>query len=147
MTVVRWSNRLALAIAVVALAGCGDSGPKRYGVKGTVSYKGKPIENGLISFVLVGSEASSGGAAITDGKYEIPEAIGLPAGEYEVIISVPVAAGAAPKEPMGGEEEAPGEGAGDKETRETLPAKYNSMTELKREVKAGEKNEFNFDLK
>jgi hypothetical protein len=136
-------SQIGLVVAVVFLAGCGDSGPKRYGVKGTVTYKGKPIENGLISFVLVGSEASSGGAAITGGKYELPEVAGLAAGEYEVIISVPTG-GPPPKESG---DEPPGTGAGEKETRETLPAKYNSKTELKREVKAGEQNEFNFDLK
>ena len=143
MTGARWSSLLAMGVAVAVLAGCGDSGPKRYGVKGTVSYKGKPIENGLISFVQPGTEASAGGASITDGKYEIPEAVGLPAGEYEVIISVPT--GGPP--PKGAGDEPPGEGAGEKETRETLPAKYNSKTELKREVKAGEQNEINFDLK
>lgn len=139
MAPVRRPSQLALAVAAV-LVGCGDAGPKRYGVTGTVTYKGKPIENGLISFVPAGSEASAGGAPITDGRYEIPKAVGLPAGEYRVIISVPTG-GPAPKEV------APGVGAGERETREALPARYNSQTELRRAVKAGERNVFNFDLK
>ncbi|HET6575509.1 MAG TPA: hypothetical protein VFG68_18040 [Fimbriiglobus sp.] len=146
MSVARWWRPLALVVAVVALAGCGSPGPKRYGVKGTVAYKGKPIEAGLISFVQTGTEASAGGAAIVGGKYEIPTSAGLLAGEYQVIISVPTA-GPPPKRGAPAADQPPGEGAGEKETRETLPAKYNAKTELKREVKAGEDNEFNFDLK
>jgi hypothetical protein len=41
--------------------------------------------------------------------------------------------------------EAPGEHT--EKPKETIPAEYNSRTKLTCEVKAGEKNEHNFDLK
>ena len=130
-----------LLTTVVVLSGC-DSTARRYGASGSVTYKDQPVKSGLISFVPKGSTAPAGGAAITDGTYEVPSNPGLPPGEYEVIISVPKAApGKAAKE-----EEGPGEG-GEKETAETLPARYNAKTELRAEVKAGEKNEFDFHLK
>ena len=127
--------------ALLSAGGCGSE-PKRLTVSGTVTYKDQPIKSGLISFVPKGSTASAGGAPISDGHYEVPASAGLPPGEYEVIISVPTAA---PAKAAPGDE-GPGEG-GEKDTAETLPAKYNSMTELKAEIKQGEKNEFNFHLK
>jgi hypothetical protein len=138
----RWLAALALCAACVWVVGCGDSGPKRYGVSGTVTYKGQPIKSGLISFIPEGSEASAGGASIIDGKYDIPSKPGLPAGKYEVSVNVPTAGG---KKQAVTEDEAPG-GGGEKETRETLPVKYNENTELKAEVKDGQ-TEFNFNLK
>ena len=38
----------------VLLAGCGSSGPERVNVSGTVSYKGKPIEDGAIELIPTG---------------------------------------------------------------------------------------------
>lgn len=141
MSVTRWLSVSALILALGWAAGCGDSGPKRYGVSGTVTYKGEPIKNGLISFIPQGSQASAGGASIINGKYEVPAKPGLPPGQYAVSINVPTGAGkAAP-----GAEEAPGAG-GEKATRETLPAKYNSKTELKADVQPS-KTMFDFELK
>jgi hypothetical protein len=136
---------LALCAACVWVVGCGNSGPKRYGVSGAVTYKGQPIKSGLISFIPEGSEASAGGASIIDGKYEIPDKPGLPAGKYEVSVNVPTAGGKNKKSGVA-EDEAPGSG-GEKETRETLPVKYNENTELRAEVKDDDNNEFNFNLK
>lgn len=127
--------------AVIAATGCGG-GDGRQKVSGAVTYKDEAIKSGIISFVPKGSTAPAGGSPITDGRYEIPASAGLPPGEYDVVISVPTAA--PPKDPD--DEEGPGVG-GEKETAETLPAKYNSNTELRAEIKAGEKNEFDFHLK
>jgi hypothetical protein len=131
-----------LVLALLVATGC-DSGPKRYGVSGAVTYKDQPIESGIISFVPKGEPAPAAGATISDGKYEVPNSSGLLPGEYDVIISVPTAA---PAKETSDEEEGPGEG-GEKATAETLPAKYNLETELKAVVKAGEDNEFDFHLK
>ena len=136
-----WLVGAGLVVAAGLLAGCGDSADRRYAVSGTVTYKGQPIPNGLISFMPRGSDVSAGGSAIVDGEYTIPSSTGLPAGEYDVVISVPTAVPA--KRP--GDDEAPGEG-GERETGEALPARYNLTTELKAEVKAGDKNQFDFHL-
>ena len=130
-----------LVVAAGLLAGCGDSADRRHAVSGTVTYKGQPIPNGVISFLPRGSDASAGGSAIVDGRYDIPASAGLLAGEYDVVISVPTAAPAKAPDAEGG----PGEG-GEKETAETLPARYNLMTELRAAVKAGDKNQFDFHL-
>jgi hypothetical protein len=130
-----------LVVAAGLLAGCGDSAERRYAVSGTVTYKGQPIANGLISFMPRGTDASAGGSAIVNGKYTIPSSVGLLAGEYDVVVSVPTATPAK----AAGDDEAPGEG-GERETGEALPARYNLMTELKAEVKAEDKNQFDFHL-
>lgn len=146
MPLARFATLGLLSATVLLATGCG-SDSKRYGVSGKVTYKDQPIKSGLISFVPKGSTASAGGAPITDGRYEVPRSPGLPPGEYEVIISVPTTAPAkAAGSAKAAGDEGPGEG-GEKETAETLPAKYNSMTELKAEVKAGADNEFDFHLK
>jgi len=132
---------LVVAFSVALLTGCGDSAPKRYKVSGTVKYKGTPIPLGMITFLTEDAGASAGGAEIKDGMYEIPAVSGLAAGKYKVSVSFPDQKGAAPAPKEG---EAPG---ASREVKELLPAKYNRETELRAEVKAGEPNEFSFDLK
>ena len=137
-------SRVFIAILFVSsaavFAGC-KSEAKRYGVSGTVKYKGTPIRLGTISFIPEGGTAPAGGAAIKDGAYEIAAAQGLPPGKYLVSVSYPDPKGAAPAPT---EDEAPG---ASREVKELLPDKYNGATELRAEVKAGEPNEFPFDLK
>lgn len=130
--------RFLAVVAVLPLVGCGDSGPKRYRVAGTVRYKAQPLKSGLITFIPDGAQSPAGGAPIVDGQYEIAATRGLLAGKYKVSISAPTG-GAAVKEG-----EAPG--VSGKETRETLPARYNTRTELIAEIKAGAANEFPFAL-
>jgi hypothetical protein len=136
MSIMQRFGIVVLLLSALLLGGCNANA--RYRVYGSVSYKGQPITAGLITFIPEGSEASAGGAPITDGKYDIPAASGLPPGKYKVSISVP-SAKVDPKEI-----ETPGISV---EAKETLPAKYNSETELRAEVTTGGTNEHNFDLK
>jgi hypothetical protein len=127
---------LPVAAALLA-AGCGGDGRSR--VSGFVKHQGKPLKAGVISFIEVGAIAPSGGSAIQDGKYEVPAEAGIKPGKYSVSISAPEnKSKAALEEAMPGMSGPP--------PKETLPAKYNSKTELGAEVKAGAKNEFDFDL-
>src|SRR5437016_243304 len=41
----------AVPLLLVALAGCGDSGPKVVQVSGTLKYKGQPVTNAYITFL------------------------------------------------------------------------------------------------
>ncbi|MFO0926319.1 MAG: hypothetical protein U0736_04670 [Gemmataceae bacterium] len=132
-------SRLVVAVGLLILCACGDSGPKRYRVAGTVRYKDQPLKSGLINFIPDGAQSPAGGAPIVDGRYEIAVARGLLAGKYRVSISAPTG-GVAVKEG-----EAPG--VSGKETRETLPARYNTQSELTAEIKPGAATEFPFDLK
>jgi hypothetical protein len=75
----RWFLSLALAAAVCA-AGCGGGSAS---VSGEVTYDGKPLPGGNITFVS--TEGRGGGSATLDpsGKYTI---VRLPAGTYRVSV-------------------------------------------------------------
>jgi hypothetical protein len=126
-----------LCLGFVLTAGCGGTG--KYGVSGTVQYKGAPVKTGTVSFIPDGGTAPAGGAPIVNGSYEIPAAVGLPVGNYKVSIS------SAESKAVAKADEPPGESG--PAPKELLPAKYNASTELKAEVKAIAKNVFDYDLK
>lgn len=132
----RWGASLVFAVGALLLAGCGDSGPKRYGVSGTVKFKGEPIKYGTITFRA--ENGATGGAEVKDGKYEMPGAAGLPEGKYRVAITYPD-----PKVPAPRADEPPGPAT---QAREMLPAKYNDKTELTAEIKPQSVNDVSFDL-
>ena len=74
-----WKSTLAFAlVAVVCLGstGCGESGPKRYRISGTVTYKGEPVPAGTVMFEpdsSAGNSGAPGSAAIKDGKFDSAE--------------------------------------------------------------------------
>jgi hypothetical protein len=133
------ARRLSILVMlglVFVCCGC-DSQPKRYAVRGTVSYQGQPIKFGSISFRA--EDGSTGAAQIQDGKYEVEAVGGLLPGSYRVAINYPN-----PKIPLPSGNEAPGEAV---PIREMLPPKYNDQTELTLEVGEEDKNDANFVLK
>jgi hypothetical protein len=55
------------------VTGCGKSGPVRYRVSGSVTFKGKPVPVGSIQFTPDASKGNAGLSAfagIKDGKYD-----------------------------------------------------------------------------
>lgn len=58
-----------LILFLVLLAGCGGGEEKRFTVTGNVSYAGKPVETGSISFVPSDPALSPDGAPIVNGAY------------------------------------------------------------------------------
>jgi hypothetical protein len=74
----RTPRRTFTVIFVVALlagaaAGCGKSGPTRYRVSGSVTFKGKPVPVGSIQFTPDASKGNTGPSAfagIKNGKYD-----------------------------------------------------------------------------
>jgi hypothetical protein len=139
------SRRLIVA-TLAFLAGCGGSGATddlpRTAVSGKVTLDDMPLESGSISFDPepgVKDPVSVGGV-IKDGTYSIDKATGPTPGTYRVAIqaSEPAivlkpgeAPGATPKV----------------KTKAKIPAKYNTKSELKKDVAAGESNNFDFELK
>jgi hypothetical protein len=75
------------AALLVGLAGC-SSHPKTYDLQGEVSYEGKPVEQGKISFIPIDNTSGhSAVATIAGGRYQLPARWGLlDDGVYQVRI-------------------------------------------------------------
>lgn len=80
-----------VAASPIMFVGCGSEpeGPKRYAISGTVTYDGKPVPKGFITFSPDSSKANQGpgsGATIENGKYETEDGKGVIGGPYVVEI-------------------------------------------------------------
>jgi hypothetical protein len=76
MHYLRWTAFLPVALVAIAAQGCGGSETiKKVPVTGTVTYEGKPLESGTISFYPQESRPGAGtaGAVIKGGKYAAPD--------------------------------------------------------------------------
>jgi hypothetical protein len=138
-------------LATMALAGpIGCSSPEdnlpRQAVSGTVSFEGQRVAKGSIQLIPTGPDQQTGvGAMIDGGSYSIARARGPVPGLYRVVINAPDPASASAPRANGGVELL---GNGPVQVgRELIPKEYNVATTLTAEVKAGEKNIFDFDLK
>lgn len=128
---------LCLLAATLAASGC-DGGIKTYPVRGKVTYNGKAVPNGTVTFISA-TGPSATGEIQKDGSYSLKTTgagNGAPAGSYTVIVVA--------MEDMG--DRLP-------EERKPLPPplvpnKYTSAatTDLKAEVEAKD-NVIDFDLK
>ena len=127
-----------VCLLALTLAGCGDA--RRQSVRGTVTVDGQPLKEGAIRFIP--TEDASGptaGANIVDGQFEIPKETGTFAGKFKVQITA--------RRPSSKLMRDPETGQATRGFEQYIPAKYNTRTELTADVKAGEDNEFTFDLK
>jgi hypothetical protein len=92
MMMLRRYKRAALGMVfgagVSGIIGCGDDLPKRYPVYGTVSYNGKSLESGTITFTPDDlQKGRSAGSTIKDGQYSLNSLTtddGALAGHYKV---------------------------------------------------------------
>jgi hypothetical protein len=82
------------AFGVFLIVGCTHSGPELVDVRGTVSYQGKPVATGTISFLPMADQPKSlrpaVGSLSTDGAYELrafPGMVGVIPGEYQVSVT------------------------------------------------------------
>jgi hypothetical protein len=136
---------LAIVLSLSVLQGCGgpaDDLP-RQAVSGTVTFKGKPLEAGMIQFQPISAGvATAGGAGIKDGKYAIDQSEGLVPGQYQVKITSNTAASG---QPASGPPAMPGDAP--PPPKEPIPAKYNSQSTLTANVTKEGPNTFPFDLK
>ena len=84
--------KLALGCGLTALlaTGCGESGPVRCKVSGSVTYKEKPVPAGTILFEPNASKGNSGPigmAKIHEGTYETKPGEGPTVGPHYAVIS------------------------------------------------------------
>jgi hypothetical protein len=130
---------VALALALTPLA-CGGSGPEMARVTGKVTYQGKPVMKGLVTFVSteLGRRRNATGQLDPNGNYQLQTETagdGAELGDYQVTIYAhdEEVLQYTPKVPV-------------KVERRT-PAKYENpkTSELKRTVKSGS-NQFDFEL-
>jgi hypothetical protein len=127
------------AIVLASLGGCAD--PKnRQQVTGEVSFKGQPVEDGIINFGPMDGQTTGEGAQIVKGKYRIPKEKGLSPGKYTVRIYAgngqSGAGDASPDSPN----------AGQRQSRERIPPAYNEQSTVIREVTNGGSNNFDFSI-
>lgn len=126
-----------LLLTIVALAGCGgaDYGD-RQPIRGTVTFKGSPLDQGTIQFTPK-SGSSFGAAEIKNGEYVIPVEGGLSPGTYEVRVSSGDSTAPA-SEPLPGESGPP--------AKERIPEEFNSKTTLEFTVSTDGDNTYNVEI-
>ena len=151
----RWYRGGAM-LALLIAAGCGrnDDLP-RQPVSGTVSFDGQPLSEAWIEFRPEGEGGvTMAGAKIDGGTYSVPLADGLIPGKYRVAISKPelnsepsplielkpARKGATKKQGIDPDPYAP------RFPKELIPARYNTKSDLIKEVKADQPNDFSFEL-
>lgn len=121
----------------ISVTGCGPGGPDIASVEGIVTMDGKPLEDCTVVFSAESGGRPAGAKTDADGKYVLNFSGGrqgaIPGPN---IVRITMASG-----PYEGED-----GKMIPARPETVPAKYNSMSELKFTVVDGEKNTANFDL-
>jgi hypothetical protein len=131
---------------VVAAGGCGGS--NRGAVKGKVTVNGAALKEGQISFVPLDARLGpTAGAPIADGAYQIDAARGPMAGEYQVQINAFRKTGKKIWDGMGDEKAPASQKNYVEEVEAYIPRKYNTASELRATIKAGEVNVCDFDVK
>ena len=128
---------IPLGLCLAAIVGCGRS-DHRAAVDGTVTLDGQPID-GAINFVPIdGASVSGAGGEIKAGRYSLSAAQGPIVGTHRVTIRSMRKAATMQHDP-------PGVMRPEK-WEDVVPARYNSQSELKAEIKSG-KNDVHFTLK
>ena len=139
-----WSQYQVLKLAVLLallplLAGCGKSsdGPERGDVRGKITVGGQPLEYGAIIFYpTAGTQGPSAGGQINDGKYAISTKNGPIVGKNRIEITGSKHTGETTRISTG--QEIP-------KMVPVVPAKYNTNSELVRDIESG-KNTLDFAL-
>jgi hypothetical protein len=124
------SSWLIASGLLVAVAGCGSSNIELAPVQGQVLFNGQPLAGAIVEFQPVGKSPSVGTTDI-DGQFQLQfskDRWGAHVGEHVVKIDHDI------------------DGRHRSKSIVPVPARYNSKSELKREVVSGS-NSFDFDLK
>lgn len=117
-------------LGLLSLAGCGDSGPAKYGVTGSVTLDGQPVEQGEIRFLSADAQGTPYAGQIVNGKFDCQVTEGQKRVEITATRESPTPAA-----------------DGLPNFVSYIPAAYNSQSTLTAEVKPGGDNTYTFDLK
>jgi hypothetical protein len=121
---------LVMAAGVVLGAGCGEPGPRKYTVSGTVQYEGQPVAEGDVRFFPEDKSVGPEAGTIKNGRYSLKAREGKNRVEIRASRKVPGKKGA----------------MGEDWVESYIPGKYNEESELSAEVGSG-KTSHDFDLK
>lgn len=110
----------------------------RHAVSGRITWRGQPLESGIISFRPLGGQPFEAGTLVQQGVYAIPRDKGLAPGSYRVRVHAAVADPSFPEPAAGERDMRPG--------IESLPSKYNSASELTAEIGGWGRTQASFDL-
>jgi hypothetical protein len=127
-----------LLLVCGAVVGCANQEPAGIPVSGTVTFQGKPLDQGAIEFSPTSQQGTFSGGEIVDGQYSIPAEQGLAPGSYDVRITSSEGGTQAPAD------QAPGEST--ITAKERIPAAYNSATTLKVDVTKDGNKTFDFQI-
>lgn len=147
-----------LGLALLANAGCGSSGPALIPVKGVVTYEGRPLAGAKVAFIPEGKGAIAMGSTDATGLYEIKTGAepGVIAGVSTVTVVMMEAGGTGGlPETMTPEQMQDMAIAGtldkamEKQNQSLIPEHYGTAktSGLSKDVKSGENNEYNIELK
>jgi len=120
---------LVLLMPLLMLAGCGDSGPAKYDVTGSVTLDGQPIEQGEIRFLSADVQGAPETGQIVNGKFACRTTEGQKRVEITATRESPTPAA-----------------DGLPNYVSYIPAAYNSQSTLTAEVKPDGDNTFTFKL-
>src|SRR5688572_15059983 len=116
----RDASRKFFLTAFAVCLGC--TGNSAVPLRGTVTLDGQPVTGGSIVFMPQMAGGPKAAAAIENGAYSIPAAQGVKPGKYRVEVSW--------HKPTGRKIPSADPGMTADETREAIPAKYNSNSTL-----------------
>jgi hypothetical protein len=136
-------KRLTLTVCLATLvlaAGCDKNVANRGAVRGAVTLDGQPLEEGSILFTpMEGTQGITTGGQIEKGRYQLANAIGPAVGWNRVEIQAMRKTGKMLQKPLG----PPGEMVPERQS--LVPARFNSESTLKAEIKTGD-NVIDFPL-
>jgi len=130
-------NRLPAGffLLVLAVTGCGTSGPELAPVSGRVTLDGQPVYEAEVLFQPDNMKSPSYGFTDKEGRYELGYKRGVSGarvGWHTVSIEM--------------DKEILGPNGKLMKRPQLIPRRYYMQSELRREVKADEENEINFEL-
>lgn len=142
---------LALSLLAIALPGCNQGGGFS-AVTGTVTFDGKPIKVGTITFESVATDSAGGSrmimTRIRDGKYKFESTDGPAPGQHKVAVKAFNEAVAEDTAPAGkNNKQTPTRETGNVEPENYIPPQFNTETTLTVDVTAGLNENVDFSLK
>lgn len=137
-------------LAIALVSGC-SSGGDFASVTGSVTFDGKPVQRGTISFESTNAGGSAGGPRrimtyIREGKYSFESTDGPAPGEHKVYISAFKSVGGSTAPAGKDGKQAATRDSGKVESEDYIPAKYNRQTSLKADIAAGLNENVDFVL-